>query len=71
MRCLPSRRRLPDAGRVACSFDALLVGLIGLPINIAWMMLVDQHLPLITRQMPDCLRRAPVASSVISVRVLP
>ena len=35
--------------------DALLVGLIGLPVDVASMMLFDQHLPLIARQMPDAL----------------
>ena len=37
--------------RVAC--DALLVGLIGLPVDVTSMMLFDQHLPLIARQMLD------------------
>ncbi len=35
--------------------DALLIGLIGLPVDIALMMLLDQNLPLIARQMPDAL----------------
>jgi hypothetical protein len=34
---------------------ALLVGLIGLPVNVAPMMLLDQHLPLLARQLPDPL----------------
>jgi hypothetical protein len=35
--------------------DALLIGLIGLPVDIALMMLLDQNLPLIARQMPNAL----------------
>ena len=37
--------------RVLC--NALLVGLIGLPVDVASMMLFDQHLPLIAREMLD------------------
>src|SRR6266516_3568940 len=33
--------------------DALLVGLICLPVDVTSMMLFDQHLPLIARQMPN------------------
>src|SRR5512145_909356 len=35
--------------------DALLVGLIGLPVDVASMMLLDQHLPLLARQLPNAL----------------
>ena len=35
--------------------NALLVGLIGLPVDVALMMLFDQHLPLIAWQMLDPL----------------
>src|SRR5215216_2923168 len=42
---------VPAGSRVLC--NALLVGLIGLPVDVASMMLFDQHLPLIARQMLD------------------
>src|SRR6185312_11899881 len=35
--------------------DALLVGLIGLPVDVTSMMLLDQHLPFLARQLPDAL----------------
>ena len=35
--------------------DAPLVGLIGLPVDVASMMLLDQHLPFLARQLPDAL----------------
>src|SRR6185369_11424575 len=35
--------------------DALLVGLIGLPVDVASMMLLDQHLPFLARQLPNAL----------------
>ena len=35
--------------------DALLVGLISLPVDVTSMMLLDQHLPFLARQLPDAL----------------
>ena len=35
--------------------DALLVGLIGLPVDVAGMMILDENLPLFTRQHADAL----------------
>jgi hypothetical protein len=49
------RRREPVRPRSRIGGDARPIGFIGWPVDVAFMMLLDEDLPLVARQMPDAL----------------